>query len=82
MFAVVLATKGSTLQLNSHSFTVPAGFSQYSIPLSPGDTMHATLARNGATVVDVHPSGYSFDPNPPSYNYNAFVVMGCSGGSC
>lgn len=82
MFAVVLATQGGTLQLNSHSFTVPAGFSQYSIPLSPGDTMHATLIRNGATVVDVHPSGYSFNANPPSYNYNAFVAMGCSGGSC
>ncbi|KLO14581.1 glycoside hydrolase [Schizopora paradoxa] len=81
MFAVVLATSGATLQLNLHSFTVPAGFSHYSIPLSAGDKMQASLFRNGAPVVQVDSGNYTFNPNPPSYNYNAFVTFGCSG-SC
>ncbi len=42
MFAVVLATQSATLQLNSHSFNVPPGFSQYSIPMAGGDAMKAT----------------------------------------
>jgi len=79
MFAVVLATQSATLQLNSHSFNVPPGFSQYSIPMAGGDAMKATLIRNGAAVVKVYSGNYTFNPNPPSYNYNAFVTFGCSG---
>lgn len=36
--------------------------------------MEATLTRNGQNVVDLKPSGFTFNPNPPSYNFNAFVA--------
>lgn len=81
MYAVVLATQAATLQLNSQTFTVPTGLSQYSIPLTGGDGMVAKLIRNGAAVVDVYSGNYTFNPNPLTYNYNAFVTFGCSG-SC
>ncbi len=64
MFAVVLATQSATLQLNSHSFNVPPGFSQYSIPMAGGDAMKATLIRNGAAVVKVYSGNYTFNPKP------------------
>jgi len=81
LFAVVLATQAATLQLNKQTFKVPAGFSQYSIPIVAGDKMSATLIRNNAAVVQVYSGNYTFNPTPPSYNYNAFVTFGCSG-SC
>lgn len=49
--------------------------SQLSLPLAPGQSMRATLTRNGQSIIDLKPSQFTFNPNPSSYNYNAFVAM-------
>ena len=51
--------------------------SKLSMPLTPGGYMRATLSRgdSDATVLDLRPDGYTFDPNPPAYNYNAFAAF-------
>ena len=38
--------------------------------------MRGTVVRDGQTIIDLRPEGYTFDANPPVYNYNAFAVMG------
>ncbi|OCH91847.1 glycoside hydrolase [Obba rivulosa] len=68
--SVTLATSDST----SQTFSVPAGVSKLSVALTPGGYMHGTVSRNGATVVDLNPSDYTFNPNPQTYNYNAYVA--------
>jgi hypothetical protein len=37
--------------------------------------MRGTLARGGATLVDVNPE-FTFDGAPKSYNFNAVVAFG------
>lgn len=79
VWAIVLATSPGTVTLStssSHSqtFSVPAGVSKLSIPISPGGYMAATLTRNGQNLVNVKPNSFTFNPNPPSYNFNAFVA--------
>jgi glucan endo-1,3-alpha-glucosidase len=69
-----MTTAPSTVTLNSQSFSVPAGLTKLSVPLSPGDAMHGTISRGGANVVDLRPECFTFDPNPHTYNFNAFVV--------
>lgn len=59
---------------NSVSFQVPAGVSHLQAPLVPGGGMGASVSRSGQTVLDFVAQGYVFDPNPTTYNYNAFVA--------
>ncbi|KAI0031385.1 glycoside hydrolase [Vararia minispora EC-137] len=66
---VVLSVSNST----SQTFTVPAGVTKLSVPITPGDTMHAQLIRAGVTVVDLDPD-FTFQGSPQTYNYNAFVA--------
>lgn len=36
--------------------------------------MAATLVRNGENVINLKPDNFTFNPNPPSYNFNALVA--------
>ncbi|EPQ50592.1 glycoside hydrolase [Gloeophyllum trabeum ATCC 11539] len=79
LWAVVMTTASSTVTLstsstNSKTFSVNAGLSLLNIPLTPGGSMSGTVTRNGQTVASLSPTGYTFNPNPSSYNYNAFVA--------
>ncbi|KAH9950531.1 glycoside hydrolase [Amylocystis lapponica] len=79
LWAVVFATAPSTVTLatsdsNSQTFPVDAGVTKLTVPLTPGGYMHGTIARNGASVVDLRPADYTFQSNPQTYNYNAYVA--------
>ncbi|KAI0372120.1 glycoside hydrolase [Pilatotrama ljubarskyi] len=81
LWAVVFATAPGTVTLatsdsTSQQFDVDAGVNKVNITLTPGGYMHGTFARNGDTVIDLRPSGYTFDPNPAKYNFNVFVALG------
>ncbi|KAI0670819.1 glycoside hydrolase [Trametes maxima] len=81
LWAVVLATAPGTVTLAtadcvSQQFSVQRGLNKVNMTLTPGGYMRGTLERNGATVIDLKPSGYKFDPNPAVYNFNAFVALG------
>ncbi|KAI0354941.1 glycoside hydrolase [Trametes cingulata] len=83
LWAVVLATADGQLTLatsdtTTQTFDVKAGVNKLSLDLTPGGFMHGTLTRNGQTVIDLKPDGYTFDPNPPAFNYNAFVASASS----
>ena len=65
---MILTTSSST------TFNVSAGLSKLSVPIFPGDTMKATIERDGETIVELFPSNFTFQANPPSYNFNAFVA--------
>ncbi|EMD39964.1 glycoside hydrolase family 71 protein [Gelatoporia subvermispora B] len=83
LWAVVFATAPATVTLatadsTSQDFFVPAGVTKLSLQLTPGGYMQGTISRNGNTVVDLKPDNYTFNPNPPTYNYNAFVAFASS----
>lgn len=67
---VTLSTTDSDIQ----TFNVQSGVTKLSIPLTPGGSMHAKIERNGATVVQLDPE-FTFEANPQTYNWNAFVTM-------
>ena len=67
---VTLSSSDATTQ----TFDVKAGVNKLQLPLTPGGFMHGTLSRNGQTVIDLKPDGYTFNPNPTAFNYNAFVA--------
>jgi glucan endo-1,3-alpha-glucosidase len=67
---ITLSTTGSDAQ----TFQVNSGVTKLSIPLTPGGSMHGKIERNGAVVVELNPN-FTFNPNPSTYNYNAFVSM-------
>ncbi|THH27989.1 hypothetical protein EUX98_g6196 [Antrodiella citrinella] len=80
LWAVYFATAPATVTLSTadgvtQSFNVQAGANKLSTQLTPGGYMHGTVVRNGQTIIDLKPDGYTFNPNPPSYNYNAFVAF-------
>lgn len=79
VWAIVFATAPADVTLatsasNTQVFSVPAGVTKLSVPISAGDGMRGTLTRNGQKVVDVQPSTFSFSGSPATYNYNAFVA--------
>jgi glucan endo-1,3-alpha-glucosidase len=67
---VTLTTSPTT----SQTFQVPAGLSKLSLPIFPGGTMKGTIERGGQTIVELNPSNFTFQANPPTYNFNAFVA--------
>ncbi|KAI0354931.1 glycoside hydrolase [Trametes cingulata] len=86
LWAVVFATAPGTVTLStsdstSQQFDVDAGINKLNVTLTPGGYMHGTLSRNGETVIDLKPDGYTFDPNPTTYNFNVFVALGAAGDS-
>ncbi|KZT20315.1 glycoside hydrolase family 71 protein [Neolentinus lepideus HHB14362 ss-1] len=79
LWAVVMTTADSTVTLstsstNSKNFSVNAGLSLLNMPLTPGGSMSGVISRNNQSIVSLSPSGYTFNPNPTTYNYNAFVA--------
>ena len=66
----------TTASGNTQTTEVPAGVTRLSMPLAAGSGMSATMTRNGATVLSVSPGtdAYTFNPNPETYNFNAFVA--------
>ena len=36
--------------------------------------MKGTITRNGQTVVELNPTGFTFQGSPQTYNFNAFVA--------
>ena len=79
IWAVVLTTAPSNVILStspttSQTFQVPAGLSKLSLPIFPGGTMKGTIERDGQTIVELSPSNFTFQANPPSYNFNSFVA--------
>ncbi len=79
MWAVVFATADgqvtlSTSDQTTQTFDVKAGVNKLSLPIAANGFMKATLTRNGQTVIDFKPDGFSFNPNPEKLNYNAFVA--------
>lgn len=84
MWAVVLATADGQFTLsssdaNSQTFDVQAGVNKLSLPLTPGGYMRGVLTRDGQPVIDLKPDGFVFNPNPPAYNFNAFVANATAG---
>lgn len=80
LWAVVFATAPATVTLytsdtTSQTFQVQAGVNKLSTDLTPGGYMRGTVQRNGQTVIDFRPQGYTFNANPQTYNYNAFTAF-------
>lgn len=67
---VTLTTSPTT----SQTFNVPAGLSKLSLPISAGGTMKGTIERDGQTILELSPQNFTFQANPPSYNFNFFVA--------
>ncbi|KAI0712188.1 glycoside hydrolase [Earliella scabrosa] len=79
MWAVVLASAAGEVTLTtsdttSQTFPVTPGVNKLSLPIAAGGFMKATLTRNGQTVLDFQPEGFTFNPTPATFNYNAFVA--------
>ncbi|KAI0269826.1 glycoside hydrolase [Gloeopeniophorella convolvens] len=80
LWAVAMTTAPAVVTLstgpeNSQTFCVPSGMNKLSIPIAPGGIMHATIVRDGQTIVDYQPDGFEFSDAPETYNYNAFVAV-------
>jgi hypothetical protein len=52
---------------------IPSGINKLRFPLQPNKSMAIRLEREGNLVLDYVAQGYSFNPNPPVYNFNAWV---------
>ncbi|KAL7279978.1 hypothetical protein ACG7TL_006389 [Trametes sanguinea] len=79
LWAVVLATAPASLTLAtgdnaSQTFDVQPGVNKFNMTLTPGGFMQGTLTRDNAAVIDLKPAGYTFDPNPTTFNFNIFVA--------
>lgn len=86
LWAVVFATAPATVTLytsdsSSQTFSVEAGVNKLSTLLTPGGYMRGTVVRDGQTVLDLRPAGYTFDANPETYNYNAFTASASTASS-
>ncbi|KAF9494203.1 glycoside hydrolase family 71 protein [Pleurotus eryngii] len=82
-WVVVLAKAPAMLILSdgverSRTIQVPAGVTKASHPLESGKGMEASLYRGGDMIAACKPSGFCFNPHPPVYNFNAFVVVATS----
>ncbi|KAF8895521.1 glycoside hydrolase family 71 protein [Infundibulicybe gibba] len=79
IWAVVMTTAPSTVTLSTsasstQTFSVPAGLTKLSMPISAGGFMKGTIQRDGKTVVELNPTTFTFQGSPKSYNFNAFVA--------
>ncbi|KAL7410783.1 glycosyl hydrolase family 71-domain-containing protein [Mrakia frigida] len=72
-FALVFATSAGTVVMKSGSssqkFSVPAGITILTAPLTAGSGMTATLSRSGKTYVDFTPA-FTFSATTTEYNWN------------
>lgn len=82
LWADVLLSGPATVTLatadgKSQSWDVAtAGPGRFSIPLTVGGFISATVERDGKTVLTCKPEGYTFTDKPQAYNFNSFVA-GC-----
>ena len=79
VYAVVMASSPSKVTLStgdslSKTYDVPTGVTKLSIPFSAGGTIYGKVERDGNTIVELNPE-FTFDANPKTYNYNAFVAF-------
>ncbi|KAF9070679.1 glycoside hydrolase [Rhodocollybia butyracea] len=81
------SNSSSTTPLASQTFSVPAGISKLTIPISVPDSldsvsMQGAVERGGDVVMklDAGSQGFTFVAQPQTFNYNAWV--GCVGGGC
>jgi hypothetical protein len=79
LWAVAILSAPATVTIDTgdgqtQSFDGKAGLNKFSVPLTAGSTMAGTVARDGSTVAQVQGQGFTFDPNPKTYNFNAFVA--------
>ncbi|KAH9936318.1 glycoside hydrolase [Fomitopsis serialis] len=88
LWAVAFTTQPATVALTTGSGTtqtvdVPAGVTRLSMPLTAGAGMAATMTRGGAAVLSVSPGAdaFTFNPNPQTYNFNAFVAYATANGT-
>ncbi|KAI0822251.1 glycosyl hydrolase family 71-domain-containing protein [Trametes gibbosa] len=84
LWAVVLATAPGTLTLAtgdnaSQSFDVQPGVNKFNMTLTPNGFMSGTLTRDNATVIQLKPDGYTFNPTPAAFNLNIFVAAAAAG---
>ncbi|KAJ3754592.1 glycoside hydrolase [Lentinula raphanica] len=77
----------STASIAEETFTVPAGLTKLTIPISvpdgmPSVSMRAVVQRGDDTVMelDAASQGFEFVETPQQFNFNAWV--GCAGGGC
>lgn len=68
--AAVTLSCGSSTQ----TFNVHPGVNKLKIPLSPGK-MSVKMVRNGQTIIDYTPSGYTYVTNPVTCEFLSFC--GC-----
>lgn len=74
-----MTTAPSTVTLSvsptsSKTFNVPAGISKLDIPITAGGIMKGVIQRGGETIVELNPTQFTFEGNPQSFNFNAFVA--------
>ncbi|KAJ3740091.1 glycoside hydrolase family 71 protein [Lentinula detonsa] len=81
------SSNSSVSSLTEQTFSVPAGLSKLTIPVSIPDaldsvSMRAVVGRGDVTVIDLDAAsqGFEFIKTPQQFNFNAWV--GCAGGGC
>ncbi|KAJ3709955.1 glycoside hydrolase [Lentinula raphanica] len=81
------SNSNSTASIAEETFTVPAGLTKLTIPISvpdgmPSVSMRAVVQRGDDTVMelDAASQGFEFVETPQQFNFNAWV--GCAGGGC
>ena len=80
LWAVVFATAPGSVTLSTsdstqQTFPVQAGVNKLQLELTPGGYMRGVLTRDGKTVIDLRPQGYTFTATPQTYNFNAFTAF-------
>ncbi|KAF5355467.1 hypothetical protein D9758_006316 [Tetrapyrgos nigripes] len=69
--AGVVVTAGDT----DKQFRIYKGVNLLSMPLQTGGGMSAKMYRETVLVAECSASGYRFEANPKTYNFNAFTAM-------
>ncbi|KIY46772.1 hypothetical protein FISHEDRAFT_75298 [Fistulina hepatica ATCC 64428] len=76
VWAAVFATSTGTVTLksgtNTASYSVTSGVNTVTVAQATG-TMAVNMVRNGQTIINYTPTGFTFVATPTSYNYNAWV---------
>lgn len=76
MWAAVFAPSAATVTLScgssTQTFNVNAGVTKLKIPLAPGK-MSVKMVRNGQTIIEYTPSGYTYVTNPVTCESLAYM---------
>jgi len=80
LWAAALMTAPANVTLScgtsSQQFAVPKGVSKLKMPLATTSScdISATVIRKTIGILKFRPTGFVFNSQPPSYNFNAFVA--------